>query len=133
MSSNIRGWNQQGKNHSLNTSNLRGEINCFEKTGLNGPCPNADLLPLIESKAIEGERKSTYWCMSAVLNSLFFFSSPSYFIVFFLFLFYFFSFPMLTSGLCFSLEIPITLFRNPLLSAQQDVFHRACHDWYLLF
>ena len=33
---------------------------------------NVDLLPFIESRAIEGERKSTYWCMPAVLNSLFF-------------------------------------------------------------
>ena len=53
-------------------SNLREEINCFERTGLNGPYPNTDVLPFIESKTIEGERKSTYWCMLAVLNSLFF-------------------------------------------------------------
>ena len=26
---------------------------------------------LIESRALEGERRSTYWCMSAILYSLF--------------------------------------------------------------
>ena len=112
-------------------SNLQGEINCFEKTSLNGPCLNVDLLPFIESKTIEGDRKSTYWCMPTVLNSLLFFlffSSPSYFVVFFLFLFYFLFFSMLTSGLCFSLETLITLFSNPLLNAQQGVHYRACHD-----
>ena len=101
MLSDTRGWNQEGKNRSLNVSNLREEINCFERTGLNGPRPNIDLLPFIESKAIEGERKSTYWCMPAILNSLFFFSSPSYFLVFFFFCFSSPSFSMLTSGLCF--------------------------------
>ena len=53
----------------------------------------------IESKAIEGERRLTYWCMPAVLDSLFFFSLlPSYFSFL---LFYFLSFSMLTSGLWF--------------------------------
>ena len=72
------------KGRSLNTSNLKEEINCFERTGLNGLYPNTGLLPFIESKAIEGERGSTYWCMSTVLNSLFFFSSR-YFLLFFSF------------------------------------------------
>ena len=67
------------ENHSLNTSNLKEEINCFERIDLNGLCPNIDLLPFIESKAIEGERRSTYWCMSVVLNSPFFFLVTSYF------------------------------------------------------
>ena len=65
--------------------------------------------------------------------SIFFF--PSFLLLSFLFiLFYFLSFLMLTFGLCFSLEIPITvIFRIPLLSAQQGVLYRACHDQYLLF
>ena len=41
---------------------------------------------------------------------------------------------MLTSGLCLSLEIPITvIFESPFLSAQQGVLYRAYRDWYLLF
>ena len=36
----------------------------------------------IESKAIEGERRLTYWCMPAVLDSLFFFFSPSFLLFF---------------------------------------------------
>ena len=39
----------------------------------------------IESKAIEGERRSTYWCMSAILDSVFFFFFPPYFLLFFYF------------------------------------------------
>ena len=91
-------------------SNIREEINCFERTDLNGLCPNTNLLSFIESKAIEGERRSTYWCMPDVLNSLFFFffSLPLSLLLTFLFLlFYFLSFTMLTSGLWFFLEIPI--------------------------
>ena len=104
---------KENKNCSLNASNLKEEINCFERTGLNGPCPNTNLFSFIESKAIKGEKKSTYWCIPAILNSLFFFSSPSYFLVFFFFFFFFFfyflSFTMLSSRLCFSLKIPITV------------------------
>ena len=114
---NTRGWNQEGKNRSLNASNLREEINCFERTGLNGLCPNIDLLPFMESKAIEGESRSTYWYMPAILNSLFFFSLiTSYFLLFFSFVFTFFPSPCLLLGYGFFLfpEIPITLiFRIP--------------------
>ena len=48
------------------------EINCFEGTGLNGFCPMRIILFLIESKALNGERRPTYWCMFAILSSLFF-------------------------------------------------------------
>ena len=34
-----------------------------------------DPLSFIESRALEGERKPTYWCMPAILSSLFFLSS----------------------------------------------------------
>ena len=77
--------------------------------------PKCRSLPLIESKAIEGERKSTYWCMPAILNSLFsFFSSPS--VVFF---FIFVLLPFLLNAyfwvMFFFLEIPITvIFQIPL-------------------
>jgi len=105
---------KKGKNHSLNASNLREEINCFERTGLNSPCPNIDLLPFIESKAIEGERKLTYWCMPVVLNSLFFLFLSFLLLGFLFLLFYFLSFSILISRLCFSLEVPITvIFLNP--------------------
>ena len=60
MPSNTQDKNQERDDRSLNTSNLREEINCFERTGLNGLCPNTNLLPFIESKTIEGEKKSTY-------------------------------------------------------------------------
>ena len=33
------------ENRSLNTSNLREEINYIERISLNGPCPNTNLLP----------------------------------------------------------------------------------------
>ena len=47
---------------------------------------NEDPLPfLIESRALEGERRSTYWCMLAVLYSLSILPSFS-FLFFFLFL-----------------------------------------------
>ena len=70
----------------------------------------------IESKAIEGERRSTYWCMSAILDSVFFFFSllTSYFSFI---LFYFLSFSTLTFGLWFFLEILITVILNPPPSA----------------
>ena len=48
------------------------EINCFEGTGLNGFYPMRIILFLIESKALKGERRPTYWCMFAILSSLFF-------------------------------------------------------------
>ena len=67
------GLKPRRENRSLNTSNLREEINWLERTGLNGLCPYTNFLSFIESKAIEGERRSTYWCMPDVLNSLFFF------------------------------------------------------------
>ena len=79
-------------------------------------------LPFIESKAIEGERKLTYWCMPAVLNSQFFLSlvTPYFSFLFF----YFLSFSMLTSGLWFFLEIHITMiFRIPPSNAQQGVLY----------
>ena len=64
------------------------------------------LLPLAESKALEGVRGSTYWCMLAILCSLFFHS-------FFLIL-PFFSFHFLSQFLlicCDSLlEITIAVF-----------------------
>ena len=68
-------------------------------------------------------------------SKFFVFLFLSFLLLSFLFiLFYFLSFSMLTSGLCFSLEIPITvIFRIPLLSAQQGVLYRVYHDWYLLF
>ena len=47
-----------------------------------------DPLSFIESRALEGERKPTYWCMPAILSSLFFLSSflsaHSYVMIFFL-------------------------------------------------
>ena len=36
-------------------------------------CAQSNLLPLVESRALEGERGSTYWCMPAILCSLFLF------------------------------------------------------------
>ena len=101
---------KENKNCSLNASNLKEEINCFERTGLKGPCPNTNLFSFIESKAIKGEKKSTYWCMPAILNSLFFFSTPSYFLVLFLFCFTSFPSQCLLLGYVFSLETSITLF-----------------------
>ena len=87
------GLKPRRENCSLNTSNLKEEINCFKRTSLNGLCPNTDLFPFIESKAIEEEKRSTYWCMLTVLNSLFFFFFfslllllTSYFSFFFFFL-----------------------------------------------
>ena len=82
--------NQRGKNQSTMSSNAvelkprmwttssmrlisKGkEINCFEGMDLNGSClMRIHCLFLIESRALEGERRSTYWCMLAVLYSLF--------------------------------------------------------------
>ena len=90
------------ENRSLNTSNLREEINCFERTGLNVLCPNTDILSFIENKAIEGERRSTYWCMPAVLN---FSHSLSLLLTFLFLLFYFLSFFACCSCICRDLEI----------------------------
>ena len=85
------GLKPRRENCSLNMSNLKEEINCFKRTSLNGICPNTDLFPFIESKAIEEEKRSTYWCMPTVLNSLFFFFFfplvTSYFLLFFSFVF----------------------------------------------
>ena len=48
---------------------------------------NEDPLPfLIDSRPLEGERRSTYWCMPVVLYSLFsIFLGFSFFLFFFLF------------------------------------------------
>ena len=87
-------------------------------------------------------REQGYWgreeinlLVHAYHSKFFVFLFLSFLLLSFLFiLFYFLSFSMLTSGLCFSLEIPITvIFRIPLLSAQQGVLYRVYHDWYLLF
>ena len=62
------------------------EINCFEGMGLNRLCLMRILcLFLIEIRALEGERRSTYWCMPAVLYSLSILPNFS-FLFFFLFL-----------------------------------------------
>ena len=117
-------------------SNLREEINCFERIGLNGLCPNTNILPFIESKAIEGERRSTYWCMSVILNSLFFFSSRYYFLLFFSFSFFLLTFlPNAYFWLWFFLEIPITvIFSNPPSQCTaRGPLYKACRDWYLQF
>ena len=46
---------------------------------------NEDPLPfLVESKALEGERRSTYWCMPDILYSLFSILPNFYFLSFFL-------------------------------------------------
>ena len=124
MPSNIQGETKKGKNHSLNASNFQEEINYFERTGLNGPCPNANLLPLIESKTIEGERKSTYWCMLAVLNSLFFLFHSFLLLSFLLFCFTSFPSQYLLMGYVFLQKFLLPCFRIPLLSAQQGVCGR---------
>ena len=114
------GLKPRRENRSLNTSNLREEINCFKRTGPNGLCPNTDLLSFIESKAIEGERRSTYWCMPAILNSLFFFSLvTSYFSFSFVLL------PFLLNAYFWVMVFPRNSyycdFSNPPFSAQQGV------------
>ena len=102
------GLKPRRESRSLKTSNLKEEINCFERTDLNGLCPNIDLFSFIESKVIEGERGSTYGCMLVVLNSQVFLSLSlslslslvtSYFLLFLFLLFYFISFLMFTSKL----------------------------------
>ena len=56
----------------------------------------------IESKAIEEERRSTYWCMSAILDSVFFFFFPSLLLTFLLFCFTSFPSQCLLLGYGFS-------------------------------
>jgi len=64
------------------------EINCFKGMGLNGLCSMRDLLSfLIESRALEGERRSIYRCMPAILYSLFSIL-PSFSFLYFFFLFF---------------------------------------------
>ena len=85
----------------------------------------------IESKAIEGERRSTYQCMPAILNSLFFLSL----VLSFLF-FSFTSFPSqrLLLGYGFFPENLITMiFKSPFQCTARGLLYRACCDWYLLF
>ena len=85
----------------------------------------------IESKAIEGERRSTYWCMPAVLNSLFFLSL----------LLTFFSFvllPFLPNTyfwvMVFFLEsLIIVIFKSSFQCTARGLLYRVCRDWYLLF
>ena len=110
---------------------LGKEINCFEGMGLNGLCPIRILLSLIESRALEGERVSTYWCMSVILCSPFsiLLSNSSFFSFFFL--------NVLLIFVVILLEFPITLFviffflffpmhgKSPLYS--------VCRDRILLF
>ena len=71
----------------------------------------------IESKAIEGERRSTSWCMSAILDFVCFFFFSLFTSYFSFILFYFLSFSTLTFGLWFFLEILITVISNPPPSA----------------
>ena len=91
----------------------------------------------LESKTIKGERKSTYWCMSAVLNSFFFFVFSLVTSYFSFLVFYVLSFSMLTFGLWFFLEIPNTMIFPPLSSPFQCIargpLYRAFRYWYLLF
>ena len=86
-------------------------------------------------QAIEGERRSTYQCMPAVLNSLFFFFFSlitSYFSFSFVLLpfllndyFWVMVFPKNSYYCDFSNPLPQCTARGPL--------YRACHDQYLLF
>ena len=116
-------------------SNLREEINCFERTDLNGLCPNTNLLSFIESKAIKGERRSTYQCMPAVLNSLFFFFFFSrYFLLFFFFCFTSFPSQCLLLGYGFSQKfLLLQFFQSFIQYIARGPLYRACRDQYLLF
>ena len=81
---------------------------------------NEDPFSLIESRALEGERRPTYWCMPAILSSLFF-------LCFSLFL-----------SQCsllrydFLLVITITVIMSPSVHGKGP-FYSACRDQFLLF
>ena len=87
----------------------------------------------IESKAIEGERRSTYWCMSAILDSVFFFFSPPYFLLFF----YFVLLPFLLNAYFWVMVFPRNSYycdsESPSQCIARGPLDRACCDQYLLF
>ena len=107
------------------------EINCFEGAGLNGLCTKKIPLPLVESRVFEGKRRLTYWCMFAILYSLFF---SCYFWPPFFSLFFSVPFLVLTSELWFCLEITVTvLLFGSLQCTAKGPLYSTCRDWYLLF
>ena len=87
----------------------------------------------LESKTIKGERKSTYWCMSAVLNSLFLFFS-GHFLLFFSFVLLHFLLNAYFWVMVFPRNYYYCDFSNPPLQCiARGPLYRTCSDWYLLF
>ena len=101
--------------------------------GLNGLCFDEDpLLFSVESRALKGERRITYWCMSVVFYSLFFLV----FLLFFLFIFLSLVFAYFAAIL---LEVAITILydcdpnRPPPAVHGKAPFYNARRSQILLF
>ena len=112
------------------------EINCFKGMGLSGLCSMGDLLSfLIESRALEGERRSIYWCMPAILYSLFSilpsFSFLSFFFLFFLRVLLFFLLGYSPGGCYYNIFCDCDP-DVPPYCARQGPFYSAYCDWILL-
>ena len=105
---------------------LEKEINRFEGTGLNDLCPK-ESFSFDREQGFRGREGSTYWCMPAVLCSLFSFVISNSF-----------SFSLFFSQClllcCDSLvEVIITVIVIPLTVHGKDPLYNTCRDQLLLF
>ena len=97
-------------------------------------------LSSIESRLLEGDKRLAYWCMLAILHSLFFLLILSflllcfcYFFLSFSFFFFFFSFLALTHVVCSDVMILSRgYYCSPTVHGKGPLY-TACRDWLLPF
>ena len=87
-------------------------------------------LSSIESRLLEGDKRLTYWCMLAILHSLFFLLILSFLLLCFC---YFFSFLVLTHVVCSDVMILSRgYYCSPTVHGKGPLY-TACRDWLLPF
>ena len=83
-------------------------------------------LSSIESRLLEGDKRLAYWCMLAILHSLFFLLILSFLLLCFC---YFFSFLVLTHVVCSDVMILSRgYYCSPTVHGKGPLY-TACRDW----